>query len=296
MSDQASILRGLVEQKLGHADDAPARRAEPRARTIAVTSGKGGVGKSHIALNLSIALAGMQQKVCLLDGNLGLGSIDILCGLNGYWNLSHVVTGARLLSEVVLQGPMGIHVVPGASGIVELADCPDQVQREILGQLDQLENEHDFVVLDTGSGIHHVVRRFLAAADVVLVMTTPEPTSITDAYATIKSLAAVPDLEIEILVNQVRSAQEARAIIERIQVTSRNFLGREVASAGFVPLDPAVPRSVLTRRPFGLYDQHAPASRAVSQLARRMKNLAVARRPRGPFFAAVRERFAKKAA
>ncbi len=296
MTDQATILRGLVVKQLGEDETVGPERKPPRARTIAVTSGKGGVGKSHIALNLAVSLARMRQSVCLLDGNLGLGSLDILCGLNGYWNLSHVVTGARSLNEIVLPGPLGIHVVPGASGIVEIADCPEPVQREVLGQLNQLEDDHDFVVLDTGSGIHHTVRRFLAAADVVLVVTTPEPTSITDAYATIKSLAAVPDLQIEVLVNQCRSSEEARRIIDRVQVTSRNFLGREVASAGYVPTDPLVPQAVSRRQPFTVLDEHAHASRALSQLARRMKNLAVSRRPRGPFFAAVRERFAKKAA
>jgi flagellar biosynthesis protein FlhG len=183
--DQARGLRALLER---HANRAFSPRGQTACRTIAVTSGKGGVGKSHLALNLAVALAQRGRRVCLLDGNLGLGSLDLLCGLNGYWNLAHVVTGARRLEDVILDGPAGIHLIPGASGLTDLADCPPHVQSQLLSQLESLEHEHDVLLIDTGSGIHQLVRQFAQATDDVLVVTTPEPTSIADAYATIKAL------------------------------------------------------------------------------------------------------------
>lgn len=231
MSDQAKVLRGLMERRQ-IAAIGPLVSTPKTAQTIAVTSGKGGVGKSNIALNLAIALARRNASVCLLDANMGLGNIDLLCGLNGYWNLSHVINGARDLKDVILCGPAGVNVIPGASGLAEAADCPEAAQDELLRQLRELERTHDFLIVDTGTGIHRTVRQFVTPADVVLVVTTPEPTSIADAYATIKALSACEVDRIETLVNQADSHQQARAILGRLQQTSRMFLRRDVVAAG----------------------------------------------------------------
>src|SRR5262245_51137548 len=146
MYDQARILRGMMERR-SEASAPEQSSTGAGARTIAVTSGKGGVGKSNIALNLAIALGQAGHAVCLLDANLGLGNLDLLCGLNGYWNLSHVVSGARTVSEIMLEGPSGVHVVPGASGLVHVVDGSAEVQREILSQLERLERQHDYLIL-----------------------------------------------------------------------------------------------------------------------------------------------------
>jgi flagellar biosynthesis protein FlhG len=204
MPDQATILRGIVETR--HETRPETSSTLPhRARTIAVTSGKGGVGKSNIALNMAIAMSRLGKSVCLLDACLGLGNIDLLCGLNGYWNLSHVVTGARALKDVVLDGPDGIHVVPGVSGLIELADCPDTVQRELIFQMEELERSHDLLIVDTSTGIHRIVRQFVSSADQILLVTTPETTSIADAYSTIKAMASPDCPPLDIVVNQVDS-------------------------------------------------------------------------------------------
>jgi flagellar biosynthesis protein FlhG len=244
-----------------------------RAHTIAVTSGKGGVGKSNIALNLAIALAEADQSVCLFDANLGLGNIDLLCGLNGYWNLAHVVTGARTLNEVVLAGPGGINVVPGASGLADIADCPPPVQDDIFRQLEELERTHDYIVLDTGAGIHRLVRQFLLAADIVLVVSTPETTSIADAYATVKSLSAGEMPRLFALVNQADSPEQGRAIVERLQQTARLFLRTDVGSADSIPRDDQVPAAVAKRTPLVIGSPHAPAAKAIRQLAQRVRTL-----------------------
>lgn len=284
MYDQAQILRGLMERKTeSTAADLSAARSQ--ARTIAVTSGKGGVGKSNVALNLSIALKRMGRSVCLLDANLGLGNIDLLCGLNGYWNISHVVSGARTVRDIVLEGPCGVHVVPGASGLADAADCSPAAQREILVQLEELERQHDFLIIDTGTGIHRTVRQFVSAAQIVLVVTTPEPTAIADAYATLKVLTSGNEfLQPHILVNQAESPEQAREIIARVQQTARTFLHVTVSSAGHVPRDPAVPEAVLHRKPFAAGVIRSPAVLAIEQLARRMVNVSAPLTERPSFF------------
>jgi flagellar biosynthesis protein FlhG len=285
MHDQAQILRGMMERRTELAVVEPLP-PQPHARTIAVTSGKGGVGKSSVALNLAITLQKIGHSVCLLDANLGLGNIDLLCGLNGYWNLSHVVSGARTVSEIVLEGPCGIHVVPGASGLLDAADCSPVAQREILAQLEELERQHDFLIIDTGTGIHRTVRQFVAAAQTVLIVTTPEPTAIADAYATLKALTAGNDvLQPHILVNQADSPDQAREIIARVQQTARTFLHLMVSSAGHIPRDPAVVQAVVRRRPFAAENTRTPAGLAVEQLARRLVNLSQPDSERTSFFA-----------
>lgn len=297
MTDQASALREMIERRQARERFAPTAPISPRAFTIAVTSGKGGVGKSNIALNLAIALARQQASVGILDANLGLGNIDLLCGLNGYWNLSHVVTGARSLNEIVLTGPEGIHVVPGASGLADVADCPDSAQQEIFLQLEDFEQSHDFVIIDTGPGIHRSVREFVTSAALVLLVTTPEPTALADAYATVKALSTTDDgPRIELLVNQVASATQADAVIQRLQQTARLFLNSDVGSAGAIPFDASVATAIQRRQPFLLENSHSPAAAAITQLAQRMKQLARNHSLSNEFFPKIRQCYLPEAA
>lgn len=283
MNDQANVLRGLMEQR-AHATASASSTAAPGARTIAVTSGKGGVGKSHIALNLAVGLAQLDAAVCLLDANMGLGNIDLLCGMNGYWNLSHVLTGARRLEDIILQGPGGIDVIPGASGLHDSCASPKGFEADVLERLVEREMGYDFVVLDTGTGIHHNVRSFLNAADLILTITTPEPTSIADAYATIKMLSADGHSAIEVLINQVQSVQESELVFERIRRTALTFLRTQITSAGAIPFDPCVARAVVERRPFLVTHPACPAAIAVTRLAHRMRSSVTQRTPELAYF------------
>ena len=290
MTDQAKTLRGLVERQKAMqngVDESPS--GSHRAKTIAIAGAKGGVGKTNIALNLAIALGQMDQRVCLLDANLGLGNVELLCGLNGYWNLSHVIIGARKLQDVVLEGPEGISVIPGASGLCDLADCSEGDRRELLHQLAEMEQNHDYIVVDTGAGIHRAVRQLVTAADVALVVTTPEPTSIADAYAGIKALSGNDVPIMEVVVNRAESSRQARAIMEGLQNTVRLFLRTSIATAGTIPDDNNVPVAVSRRQPFLINSPHCAASAAVRQLARRMTNLAQSQPSRGSFFPRVGE-------
>jgi flagellar biosynthesis protein FlhG len=287
--DQAQALRGLMQKLQSGRPDPELVAPVRRPCAIGVTSGKGGVGKTNIALNLAIALARLGARTCLVDANLGLGNIDLLCGLNGYWNLSHVISGARSVPEIVLAGPEGVNVIPGASGIAELGECPSTVQADVLRQLAEFEEEHNFLVMDTGAGLHHTTSQFLEACDIVLVLTTPEPTSIADAYALIKNVSARDIPRLEVLVNQSDSAPQAHLVTQRIQETARMFLHVEVSAGGFVPKDPSVATAVVRRKPFLIDSPQSSASSAVCQLAMRLKRVAEMHSPesasrRGSYF------------
>ncbi len=263
--DQAKVLRGLMEQRQPGVIE---KSKSTRCRTLAVCSGKGGVGKSVISLNLALALAKTGASVCLMDINLALGNIDLLCRLNGYWNLSHVVSGARSLKEIQLEGPLGINVITGASGLTDLADCSEAVRRDVLGQMQELEATHDYLILDNGTGIHRSIRQFVTSADDVLIVTTPEPTAIADAYATIKSLSTIQSLEIQTLVNQCTSLDQGDKVFQQLQKTTELFLHTGLSQAGQIPHDLQVVQSVYDRDPLVLSHPQSPAAEAIFRLAR----------------------------
>lgn len=268
--DQAKVLRGLMEKRQPGIVE---NQTTTDCRTIAVCSGKGGVGKSIVSLNLALALAQSGASVCLLDVNLALGNIDLMCRLNGYWNLSHVVSGARSLKEIQLQGPLGVNVITGASGLTDLADCSEAVRKDVLGQMQELEATHDYLILDNGTGIHRSIRQFVVSADDVLIVTTPEPTAIADAYATIKSLSTIESLEIHALVNQSTSFDQAENVFQQLKKTTELFLHTGLKQAGQIPHDFNVVESVYNREPLVLSHPASPASEAILHLARHLMDL-----------------------
>ncbi|SRR5258706_10750942 len=261
MIDQATQLRSLVRQQ---------RR--PRASVIAITSGKGGVGKSNVAVNLSIKLASAGKNVVLLDADLGLANADVLCNIDLPFNLSHVIARKKELHEVMVTGPGGFKLIGGASGLARMADLTDFDRRRIVEALGAVEYSADSIIIDTGAGISPNVLSFTRAADQVLVVTTPEPTAITDAYAVIKVISKDGvDRHISLLVNQVRSASEAKLVHERVAKVAKNFLGVNVLDAGHMVADDHVRRAVLQRVPFILASPKCAASFCVAQLAMRFE-------------------------
>src|SRR5437899_2451423 len=211
--DQATNLRSLVLRR-------------PRASVIAVTSGKGGVGKSNIAVNLAVQLASAGKSVVLLDADLGLANADVLCNIDLPFNLAHVIARKKELKDVMVKGPGGFKLIGGASGLARMADRSHDDRQRLGGALAGLALQADVILIDTGAGISPNVLSFTRAADHVLVVTTPEPTAITDAYAVIKVINKDgQQRRMSLLVNQVCSAAEARAVYERISSVAKKFLG-----------------------------------------------------------------------
>jgi flagellar biosynthesis protein FlhG len=286
MSDQATHLRRIVGSAANGqrqtAKPAPmARSARPRsqapqpngrlARAIAVTSGKGGVGKSNIAVNLAVCLARLGRRVCLLDADLGLANADLLCGLTPRLTLEHVVCGRCRLAEAMLLAPGGFRLIPGACGVARLADLGGGQRLALLEQLMSLERVADTVIIDTAAGLSTNVLAFAAAARRVIVATTPEPTAMTDGYGMIKALTArAPRAQVELVVNMVGSRAEGESVFWRMDRVSRTFLGRSLELAGTVPMDPAVREAVRHRVPFALFSPDSRATAAIYRLAHRV--------------------------
>lgn len=270
-----SVATGAVSYGPAPSRHRIARRPAPSrihlARAIAITSGKGGVGKSNLAVNLAVAMARMRLKVCLLDADLGLANADVLCNLSPRLTLEHVVAGRCRLWDAMLLAPGGFRLIPGASGVANMADLPPAQRRTLLQQLAALERVADVILIDTGAGISSSVLTFAAASHRVVVTTTPEPTALTDGYAMIKSvLVRAPESVVQLVVNMTSHRDEGRDVHERINRVSRTFLNREIAYGGAVPYDPVVPQAVRQRLPFVLFDPEGSATRAVEQLAQRL--------------------------
>ncbi len=282
--DQAERLRRLVtaprgvaaepQQAVPHAVSVSPEKARERARpvrlarAIAVSSGKGGVGKTNLAVNLAVALAAQGKRVALLDADLGLANADVLCGITPRATLEDVVTGDRSIEEVMVQAPGGFRLVPGASGVSRLADMGQLQRRIVLEQLMSLERSVDVLVVDTGAGIGANSMAFAAAAHTILVATTPEPTSIADAYGAIKTLVARGCRDgIQLVVNMVEDEAEGVQVHARVDRVARAFLNARVGYAGAIPRDAAIPLSVRRREPVLVSMPDAPSSRAIRWIA-----------------------------
>lgn len=246
----------------------PGRRATP-PRVISVTSGKGGVGKSNIVTNLALSLARRNLKVLILDADLNLANVDILLGLTPKFNLHHVFTGEKELREVLIEGPGGIQILPASSGIMELADLTESQRLYFLTEMESLENEVDVLLIDTAAGINNNVLYFNIAAQERIVVLTPEPTSLTDAYALIKVLVNRHDIQrFRLLINQARSEKEALAVFKKLSMVTDRFLGSlSLDYLGYIPYDSKLPQAVRQQRLVSDLYPEAPSSRVFAKLA-----------------------------
>jgi len=263
-----------------------------RHRTIAFTSGKGGVGKSNLVLNTGLALARRGSRVTLLDGDLGLASINVLLGLSPRYDLRHVLTGDRPMRDIVLQGPHGLQIIPAGSGIAELANLDGEARELLLGQLAMLAETVDYLLIDTGAGINDTVLNLVAASDEAIVITRPEPTALADAYALIKVIVnQEPAYPFHLLINMVRDATQAEQVFGSLEQILVRFLGYQPGNAGHVVSDPRVGQGVVQQVPFTILAPQCQAARDVEALASRIlgtdpKDAADARR-RGSFWARI---------
>ena len=242
-------------------------------RVITVTSGKGGVGKSNIVVNLGMAFARMGQKVLLIDADLGLANLDILLGLTPRFTIHDLLSLRRSLSEVLLEGPEGIKILPASSGIPELADLDKHQKMFLLNELDEYTENIDVVLIDTGAGISRNVLFFNIAALERIVVANNEPTSITDAYALIKILASKHgENHYKLLVNGLSKPQEGEMVYRTMLRVTERFLGKGISLEylGVIPYDEAIPRSVLKQQPALSLFPRAKVSQCFTSLAKRI--------------------------
>jgi len=222
-----------------------------KVRTIVVTSGKGGVGKTNIAANLAMIFRRYKKRVLLVDLDLGLANIDILLGIRPEYTLQDVIEGRKQMKDIIMQGPDGIKFVPASSGIEELTSLSEKQMEMLFKGFCDLDEELDIVIVDTGAGISSNVLSFVLASNEILLITTPEPTAITDAYAMIKALSRKrKDLNIKLLVNLAGSREEAELTMKRISSVTLRFLNVNVQYLGYLLQDPNIPIAARLQKSF----------------------------------------------
>ena len=238
-----------------------------------VAGGKGGSGRSIIATNLAIGLAGRGMRVGLVDASPDYGSVELLCGLSGYWKLSHVLNGCRELNEVVLNGPGGIQILPGGADLIGDHEPRSARDEMLVGQLIAFESQLDWLVVDASGGGMESSRAFVEAADDLLIVATPEPISIAEAYATVKTHSLTKRPRLGLLVNQADSADQAQRILDRLQQATHSFLQLDLHRRGWIPRDRVVAESVSRQVPLVVGWPDSVSSQSLLQLAQRWTRL-----------------------
>jgi flagellar biosynthesis protein FlhG len=239
-----------------------------RTKFISVASGKGGVGKTSFSINLAVALSQKGYNTFLLDADMGMANVDILMNLRSKYTIKDIIDNDINILETVLQGPGGVNVIPGGSGFKDLANIDIWKFNKLINSFNDLEKFADFVIIDTGAGIANNVINFLLASNEVLVITTPEPHSITDAYALIKTIDETdPGIMIKLIINKVESPEEANFISSKIINVAKQNLKIKILKYGFIMEDLAVSRAVKKRRPFMISEFDSPASQCVENIS-----------------------------
>lgn len=276
--DQAGTLRSMVKSR-----GAEERGCGKSVKVIAVTSGKGGVGKTNVVANLAFALSSFNSKrVMVLDADLGLGNLDILLGLTPRYNLTDVIAGRKRIHEIVIEGPGGMKILPASSGIQEVTNLSAGYKANLLTQVDELEDEIDYLLIDTAAGISSNVTFFNAAANDIIVVASPEPTSITDAYALMKVMSTqYSENQFQLLVNSVKSDSEAKGVYRKLSTVADRFLNITIDYLGFIQHDPTVTRAVREQKAITAIYPGSPASRCYKRLARQLLKRRGSDRPDG---------------
>jgi flagellar biosynthesis protein FlhG len=243
-------------------------------RVISVTSGKGGVGKTNITANLAIALARLGKQVLIWDADLGLANIDILLGLNSRYNINHLLNGDKTLEEIIIEGPEGVKIMPASSGIQEMAALSEGQKVRLLNEFDHYNLDLDFLLIDTGAGVSSNVMYFNMAAQECIIVVTPEPTSITDAYALIKIMTTkYNEKSFKILMNLVSSAEEAKAIFTLLaSVADKHLDSISLDYLGYIPRDEYIPESIKKQRALLDLYPSSESSKFFKDLAKRVIN------------------------
>jgi flagellar biosynthesis protein FlhG len=255
--DQAARLRSIVREK----KVVDKEINEFSARIISITSGKGGVGKTSISVNIAATLAKKGKKVLVIDADLGLSNVEIMLGVTPSNTLRDVIKEGKSLEEVIINGPFNIDFISGGNGFLELAELSDIDREEILIKIQKLDELYDIIIIDTGAGISKNVTAFLEISDEVLVVTTSEPTALTDAYSIIKVLhEAKLEQQMGLIINRVKNKNEYQQASDILINTAKKFLGETIRNIGFVFEDPNVRKTIYKKTPFVIYYPDSKAS------------------------------------
>lgn len=272
-SDQAAGLRAMQKnQQQNKAAVSPQRQAVPSqgqpVRVLAVTSGKGGVGKTNVSVNLGVALSQMGQRVLVMDADMGLANVDIMLGLTPQFNLSHVLDGKKTLKEILVPGPAGMKIIPAASGVKRMAELSPLENAGIVHAFAELSGELDVLIVDTAAGIASSVATFCQAAQEVIIVVCDEPASLTDAYALIKVLNRDYHLnKFRVLSNMAQDERHGRKLFLKLATVTEKFLNIQLEYLGTIPYDPQLKKAVQKQVPVTLYQPDALSAQAFKRIA-----------------------------
>ncbi len=262
--DQATGLRNVV--KMQHAGQTP------QARVLTITSGKGGVGKSNTAVNLAVQLSRLGKRVIIFDADIGLANVEVMFGAIPKYNLSDVIYKGMSMRDIITKGPMNIGFISGGSGVVGLNNLTREQILGVVQRLSELDSLADIVLIDTGAGISDSVMEFVIASPEVLLITTPEPSSLTDSYSLIKTLYRnldfnYKDTVINVIANRVNSAADGQAVFDKLSSVVSQFLNWNINYLGLVPQDTNIEKAVRQQQVVSIYDPQAPSAQAFAKIA-----------------------------
>ena len=267
--DQADKLRKKVEEL---------KEQAPTARVIAVTSGKGGVGKTSLSVNLALQFCEQGKKVVILDADFGLANVEVMLGIRPQFNLADMIFNNKSIEEIITEGPMGIGFISGGSGVQDLVNLDKDKLKKLIAKLVKLDSLYDIVIIDTGAGISDSVIEFVLSSPEVLLVVTPEPTSITDSYSLLKAVNRKKEFirehkSIKVVTNRVTSEEEGQEIYDKISIVVSKFLNIQLEYLGYIPEDKRIVNAIMEQKPISLMAPDSPPAVHLKGICNRLLNI-----------------------
>ena len=273
MEDQASTLREMMRD-ISHQSisrNLPTHGSQKIPSVLAISGGKGGIGKTLTTANLGLCMARMGMRTLLIDGDFGLANLDVILNLRPRFTLDDVLCGERHLKEIIMTGPEGIRIIPSSSGVMKVSELDNLQKLVLLDQIEELNEEFDVVIIDTPAGVSKNVQYWATSSSEIIMVVTPEPTSLADCYATIKILSQTTnESSFKLIVNMVQNEQEAKRIFEKISLLAEEYLSVRIEYLGAIPFDDSVKNSVRERVPYVQRYPFSPASQGMREIARQI--------------------------